>query len=466
MDKRIRDLDLQLILNTALSSGGDYADLYFEEKESTSITYEDRQIERVITGKDAGVGLRVIYDNHTLYAYTNSMEENDLVTLADKVSEAIKSRPGKVETSLTLEPRIQFLEIKRPFSNRSLKEKVGLVMDASKVAWEFDSRIVQVKTAYMEYTQRICCVNSLGKIIEDERMGLIFFVQVVSGDGKIFQTGYEPIGGFIGLEVFDDDPPEEVSVRACKRAILMLEADPAPAGQMPIIISSSAGGTMIHEAVGHGLEADLAGEGLSVYTGKIGEKVASSKITVIDDPTLPNKRGSYHIDDEGTPSKRNVLIENGILKSYLTDRLSSMKYDLSLTGNGRRESYRFKPIPRMSNTLIAPGEDDPDAILHETPNGLYVVKMGGGQVNTINGDFVFEVTEGYLIRNGEIGPPVRGATLIGNGPKVLKDIDRVGSDLGFGIGTCGKNGQGVPVADAQPTLRIPEIVVGGQHGEK
>ena len=218
---------------------------------------------------------------------------------------------------------------------------------------------------------------------------------------------------------------------------------------------------MIHEAIGHGLEADLAQQGLSVYSRKVEEKVASPLITVVDDSTIPQKRGSYVFDDEGVASQRTLLVEEGILKGYLYDQLTALKEGVKSTGNGRRESYQHKPIPRMSNTLVVPGETRPEEIIHSVEKGLFVKKMGGGQVNTVNGDFVFEVSEGYLIEQGIVGEPVRGAILTGNGPQVLKEIDRVGNDLGFGIGTCGKDGQGVPVADAQPTLRIPELVVGG-----
>ena len=221
---------------------------------------------------------------------------------------------------------------------------------------------------------------------------------------------------------------------------------------------------MVHEACGHGLEADLVQKGLSVYADKMGQRVASSLITVIDDATLPGRYGSFAFDDEGTPGQRTVLIENGILKSYMYNLNTARKENRESSGNGRRDSYRSRPIPRMSNTYIASGETDPEEIIAATENGLYVTKMGGGQVNTTNGDFVFEVTEGYLLQNGKIGAPVRGATLIGNGPQVLSEVDLVGQDNGFSLGVCGKNGQGVPVGDAQPTLRIPNLVVGGTEG--
>jgi TldD protein len=275
------------------------------------------------------------------------------------------------------------------------------------------------------------------------------------------QTGYHPVGGLVGLEILDEYPPEKIAQTAVRQALLMLKAGKAPGGTMPVVISSEAGGTMVHEAVGHGLEADLACEGLSVYHNKIGQRVANEKVTVVDDATVPNKRGSFQFDDEGVPAERTVLIEKGILKNYMFDRKVAMKHGFQPTGNGRRESYRFKPICRMTNTMILSGADDPAEIVRSTERGLFVRKMGGGQVNTVNGDFVFEVNEGYLIEKGKVGDPVRGAILTGNGPKVLQTIDKVGNDLGFAIGTCGKDGQGVPVGDAQPTLRIPELVIGG-----
>jgi len=250
--------------------------------------------------------------------------------------------------------------------------------------------------------------------------------------------------------------------RAVRRALKMLEAKSAPSGKMPVVLSSDAGGTMIHEAIGHSLEADAVQKGISpVYVGKVGQPIASNLITVLDDATLANRRGSFSFDDEGTPAQRTVLVEKGILKNYLYDLFTANKDGKKSTGNGRRESYHFKPIPRMTNTMIAPGGHDPAKVISSTPKGLFVKKMGGGQVNTATGDFVFEVTEAYEIVNGGIGQPVRGAILTGNGPEVLRSIDMVGSDINFEIGTCGKDGQHVPVSDGQPTLRIPEIIVGG-----
>jgi TldD protein len=342
-----------------------------------------------------------------------------------------------------------------------LQDKVALVNRGNVAARGFDQRIRQVTVVYRDSAVKTQNANSLGDFTEAIRTGTLFLTQVVAAEGDAIQTGYEPIGRFMGHEIFRERSPEEVSLAAARRAVMMLGARKAPAGLMPVVLSSEAGGTMVHEAIGHGLEADLAGNGMSVYTGKVGEQVASPLVTVIDDATIPNARGSFSFDDEGTPAQRTVLVENGILKGYLYDRLSALKDGCSSTGNGRREGYHAKPIVRMTNTLIAPGETPPEEIVRGVEKGLFVRKMGGGQVNTVNGDFVFEVSEGYLIENGVVGQPVRGATLTGNGPDVLKKIAKVGSDLGFGIGTCGKDGQGVPVSDAQPTLLIEEITVGG-----
>jgi TldD protein len=315
---------------------------------------------------------------------------------------------------------------------------------------------------YRDFIQRVYIVTSEGIIAEDERVHTLSTVHVIASENGIIQTGYETAGGHIGFELFDSVSVEELSLKASRRALMMLQARRAPGGRMPVVISSDAGGTMIHEAIGHGLEADLAQYGLSVYSHQLGHEVASSLVTVIDDATLPHRRGSYRFDDEGTPSQRTVLVDRGILSGYMYDKFTAARDGVASTGNGRRESYRHRPLPRMSNTFIAPGDAASDEVVKSTPEGLFVKRMGGGQVNTVTGDFVFEVQEGYLIENGTIGEPVREATLTGSGPGVLNAIDLIASDLGFSIGTCGKDAQGVPVSDAMPTIRIREMVVGGE----
>lgn len=457
----LENLDLSRILRRALAGGGEFADIYYEEGNSTSVICEDGKIEKVLAATDRGIGIRVISDLRTAYAYTNEITETALLALAETVSRAVKGKAFDHAIDLRTMAIGPGFPIAVPPSTISLKEKVLLVSGAEKAARGADKRVRQVMVVYRDGTVKIQVANSLGELIENFRTGTVFMTQVVASEGDLIQTGYEPIGGFRGFEIFKEKSPEEIALIAARRAVTMLSARKAPAGLMPVVLSSEAGGTMVHEAIGHGLEADLAQAGLSVYSGKIGTQVASPLVTVIDDATIPHARGSFSFDDEGTPGERTVLVENGILKGYLYDRLAAMKDGCASTGNGRRESYQSKPIVRMSNTLIAPGASDPALIAREADRGLFVRKMGGGQVNTVNGDFVFEVSEGFIIENGTVGEPVRGATLTGNGPEVLKKIVRVGSDLGFGIGTCGKDGQGVPVADAQPTLLISEITVGG-----
>jgi len=455
-------IDCRKILKEALSGGGEFADIFLEIKQTTSVIMEDNKIEEVLTGIEQGAGVRVISDYKTLYAYTNAITEKDLFLVASILKQAVKAKRGDVVLNLSKSIISGKGEVEKHPETVSPLKKVEIVKDTNEWIPKGDKRVRQVKIVYGDSVQEIGIVNSEGVSVTDERVNTMFIVQIVAVKNGVIQTGYEPVGGSVGFELFDSNSTKEVARKALDRALMMLEAPKAPGGEMPVVLSSEAGGTMIHEAVGHGLEADFNHAKISVYYDKIGSLIASPLVTVVDDSTLSKKRGSFRFDDEGVSAQRTVLIENGVLKNFLYDRLIAMKDGKSSTGNGRRQSYRFKPIPRMTITLIAPGKDKPEEIISQTDNGLFVRKMGGGQVNPTNGEFVFEVSEGYLIENGKITHPVRGATLAGNGPQVLKDIDMVGNDLGFAIGTCGKDGQGVPVSDAQPTLRIKKLIVGGE----
>jgi TldD protein len=465
-------LGLERILKLALRRGGALSELFFEETASTRVIFEGGKIDQVVDGTDRGAGLRILFEGKSVYGYTTDLTESALVALANALSEAVTSEAGTVsgdsvrpiEWGLARQPTsaIHEYRIQRSPREASLEQKIELARRAEKAARIELPEARQVTAAVLDSHRRILIVNSDGTVSSDAKTYLQAFVQVVGERDGHVETAHESDGGYVGLEFFDQVTPESIGKEAARRVGVLLSAKPAPAGTMPVVIAAEAGGTMIHEAVGHGLEADLACNGLSVYQGKLGTLVASPLITVLDDGTMPAKRGSYAFDDEGTPSQKNVLIENGVLKGYLVDRLSAMKFDMMATGNGRRESFRHKPIVRMTNTYIAPGKDDPKAILADTKYGIFVKAMGGGQVNTVNGDFVFAVTEGYLIRDGKLGEAIRGATLVGNGPRVLSIVDRVGNDLGFSTGTCGKEGQGAPVTDAQPTIRIPELTVGGE----
>jgi TldD protein len=438
---------------------GDYVDVFFEEKITNQIQMEENKLQKCSTNFDKGLGVRVIIDRKIFYAYTNDLTKTGVNNLISSLKNYKYS--GNFINLKKLSPTINFL-IKMPPKNIDIIEKVNFVKRANKISWSQGEKVRQVKVLYTDSFQNIKTANSEGFFTEEERIQTLFLVHTVASENGIVQTGYEAVGGLKGHELFEETTPEEVALKATKRALMMLNARRIKGGRMPVVISSEAGGTMIHEAVGHGLEADLVQEGLSVYSGKLGERIASEFITVIDDPTLPNMRGSYIFDDEGTPSHRTVLVDRGILINYLSDKYTAMKEGKTSTGNGRRQSYEYYPIPRMSNTFIAPGKHTPKDIIRSVDKGLFVKKMGGGQVNTVTGEFVFEVQEGYIIEKGTIGEAVRGALLIGTGQDILKSIDMVGKDLGFSIGTCGKNSQGVPVTDGMPTLRIPEIVVGGE----
>lgn len=449
------------VLDEVLKKGGDFAEVYVEKRQSLSIMAEDNKIERINRGEELGAGVRVVTGDETAYAYTNDLTREGLLKAARVATHMAERGGSSVGISLTEPRRALLTGIKKPASKVAFEDKVAMVVKADNAARSLSEEIKQVTVALGEVEKEIQIANSLGDFIEQESLRTRFLINVVAAREGVIQTGYEAVGGTLGWELMDETGPEELASRAGKRALLMLDARPCKAGKMTVVMSSEAGGTMVHEACGHGLEADLVQKGLSVYRGKKGEQVASSLVSVIDDATIPGRYGTLAYDDEGIKGQKTVLIDKGVLTGYMYDRLTAKKDGVEPTGNGRRESYQHKPIPRMTNTMIAPGEDDPEKIIRETKHGIFVRKMGGGQVNTTNGDFVFEVSEAYIIEDGELKYPVRGATLTGNGPQALMDIDRVGRDLGYSLGTCGKDGQGVPVSDAQPTIRIKELVVGG-----
>lgn len=450
------------ILKQALRHGADFAELFWEHKETSSIGCEDNHIERINSGIDEGVGIRVLSGKSTSYAYTNELTFERLLEVADQAGKTAQSTDIK-EKKLdfyTPKPNVQF-EVVIPPDTIKMEDKVQKVLEVNSAARKVDSRIRQVTVGYGDVRQEVVIANTNGVYVEDERTRTRLSINAIAAENDIIQTGFYSVGGNKGFELLDENDPVKIGEKAAERAKLMLSAKPAPTGKMPVIMAGKAGGTMVHEACGHGLEADLVQKHLSVYAGKEGEEVASPLITVIDDGTIPGKFGSLRYDDEGCPIQKTVLINKGRLESYMYDYETALQEERESTGNGRRESYKSRPIPRMRNTYIKPGKSDPEKIIKDADSGLLVTAMGGGQVNTTTGDYVFDVAEGYLLEEGEIICPVRGATLTGNGPETLRLVQDVGSDLGFTIGVCGKNGQGVPVSDAQPTMSIKELIVGG-----
>ncbi len=444
---------------------GDASELYYEEAMGLVISYEDGKVDEIESGHSRGTSLRYLAEEETRFGHGNGIRLDRCDSLSKDLRKGLRSFDippwnGTIE-------RHQHAIIKNPWTI-ALDEKIKILeaADSHCRSLKGSEYIRQISLTYVDRVKNITCLSVQpqgARAFAEERIYTSLAVTVVAEKDGIIQTATEVVGALTGFELIDRCDPKAVAETALRRALKKLEAPNAPAGEMCVILSSEAGGTMIHEAIGHSLEADGIQKGISpAFAGKIGDTVASEKITVYDDPTLPNRRGSFVFDDEGTKSERTVLVEKGILKNYLYDILTAKRHKKNSNGHGRRESYSHKPIPRMSNTMIASGTEDPQMILNSVENGLLVKRMGGGQVNPVTSDFVFEVEEGYLIENGKIKTLVRGASLLGNGPEVLKSIDLVGNDLGWGVGTCGKEGQGVPVSDAQPTLRIPKLLIGGQ----
>jgi TldD protein len=455
--------DVERALRTALSRGGDWAELFWERHETLQLVLDDQRIEDAITGVDQGAGVRVVHGEQTVYANGNVTDVDDVMAIAGRAARSVADGAGLHEAA-HLAPD----ELSQPHSvaidprSVPVERKVALLRLANEVARAQDPRVTQATVSYAESVQEILVANSDGVHRTDTRVRVNFAVHVVAKDGAVLESGFEAVRGTLGFEMLTDEAVRDAAEKAARRAVLNVGAQPAPAGTFTVVLSSEAGGTLIHESVGHGLEADLNLKGLSVYSGRIGHKVASELITVIDDGRDAGQRGTAAMDDEATPTQRTVLIEKGILKTYLSDRKHAEKLGIRRSGNARRESFRHLPICRMTNTMIASGGSDPAEIVRSVKDGIFVKKMGGGQVDVVSGNFAFEVTECYRIRDGKLAEALRGATLVGQGPKLMSEIDMVGWDLGYSTGTCGKDGQGAPVADAQPTLRIPSVVIGGK----
>ena len=455
--------DAERALRTALSRGGEWAELFWERHHTVTLTLDDGKLEEAITGVDQGAGIRIQIGDRQNFANANLADAADLMTLAGRAAasvaegtetaELVPLRPDDLSATheVLVDPRTV-----------PIQHKVALLRRANEVARATDPRIHQVTVYYGESVQDVVVANSDGRYRTDTRVRTNFALIAVAKQGDVLESGFEAVRTTRGFETLTDEAIDDCARTAARRAAQNVAAEPAPAGTYAVVLSSEAGGTLIHESVGHGLEADLNLRGMSVYSGRIGQQVASPLIAVIDDGTDPGRRGTTAMDDEGGQTHRTVLIENGILRTYMSDRKHARKLGIPESGNARRQSFRHLPICRMTNTMIAPGESDPDEILASVEDGIFVRKMGGGQVDVVSGHFAFEVTESYRIRDGRIAEPLRGASLVGQGPKLMSEIDMVGWDLGYSTGTCGKDGQGAPVADAQPTLRIPSVVIGGK----
>ena len=450
------------VLGAALRTGADFAEVFVEDARSTAARLDDGRIEEVTSGRSRGAGIRVVAGDTTGFAHTADLSTSGLLAAAEAAS-AVARRGGGGTATVALaalperRPAVEILP-----EDVSKAAKVELLSRADAAARGAGAGIRQVTATYADSRRRILIANSDGLMAGDDQVKTRFAVQAVASADTGLQTGRESQGLARGYEFFDDFDVEEAGRAAAHRALTKLAARPAPSGTLPVVIKCGGGGVLFHEACGHGLEADLVGKRASVFAGRRGELVASPLVTLVDDGTMPKEWGTYAVDDEGHPAARNVLIEDGVLTDYMYDFLRARAEGRGVSTNGRRQSYRHLPMVRMTNTFLVNGSDDPEEIIRQTPNGVYVAQLGGGQVNTTTGDFVFGMTEAYLIEDGVVTEPLRDANLIGNGPEVLTLIDVVGNDFAMGPpGTCGKDGQGVPVGDGQPTLRVQALTIGG-----
>ncbi len=456
---------IERVLGVATRRGAAFAEVFVEDRRTTGISLDDRRVEELSSGHDRGAGIRVLVGETTGFAHTADLSESGLAAAAEAAAAVARSGGGGVrEVALTDRRPVA------PASAEVLPEgiakaaKVELLRRADDSARSTGSSVVQVSAGYGDSRRRILVANSDGLLTGDDQVRTRFSVMCVASGDTGLQTGYESLALTIGFELFDRFSVEEAAATAAGRAIAKLSARPAPSGVVPIVIKSGTGGILFHEACGHGLEADHVVKDASAYRGKVGELVASPLVTLVDDGTPADQWGTATIDDEGRPAQRNVLIENGVLTDYMWDYLRARKEGRESSGNGRRQSYQHLPMVRMTNTYLLAGKEEPGEIVAQTAKGVYVAKLGGGQVNTATGDFVFGMTEAYLIENGRITEPLRDANLIGNGPDVLRKIDAVGDDFDMCPGTCGKDGQSVPVGCGQATLRVTGVTVGGTAG--
>lgn len=459
-------LDHELIsrtLSTALRTGADFAEVFVEDKKSSSAMLDDGRVEELTSGRDRGAGIRVVAGDTTGFAHTADLSAAGLTGAAEVAAAAARGGGGGTRTvPLGASGSVACATAKILPEDVAKTTKVELLASADAAARAVGSQISQVSARYGDSRRRILVANSDGLLAEDDQVRTLFSVSCVAAGDTGLQTGRESVGRTVGFELFDETDVTEMAQRAANRAITKLGARPAPSGTMPVVVGPGGGGVLFHEACGHGLEADLVAKSASVFAGRVGEEVATPLVTLVDDGTMAQEWGHFAIDDEGRQAGYNVLIDRGVLTDYMWDHLRARKEGRSSSGNGRRQSYQHLPMVRMTNTYIGNGDDHPDDIVSGTSSGVYVAQLGGGQVNTATGDFVFGMTEAYLIENGEITDPIRQGNLIGNGPEVLKLIDAVGNDFAMGSpGTCGKDGQGVPVGDGTPTLRVKALTIGG-----
>jgi TldD protein len=447
------------VLERALARGGDMAELYAEAGAGFGISLDDGRVERPQSSRGSGACVRVVQGESTYYGYVDGLAEDDLLRVAASASEAVRGDARHPAELRAMESGARH-PVESPPQQVEARRKADLLRACDERARAAAPEVAQARIAYGETHRQVEVFGSDGRAARDDRTRIRLSAQVVARrDGRV-ETGTDTRGGHAGWELLEKDP-EGVADKAARRALTLLDAVDAPTGRLPVVVGNGFGGVLLHEAAGHGLEADAVQKDASIYAGRLGELVAPEFVTAYDDGSRTNAWGSEGVDDEGTPTQRTTLIEEGRLHSYLYDLLRARKDGVESTGNGRRESFMHLPVPRMTNTFFAPGDATPDDLIGGVERGLYAVSFGGGQVEPATGDFVFGVSEGYLIENGRVTAPVRGATLVGNGLEALRAIDGIAGDLEIATGYCGKAGQTVPAGVGQPHVRIRELTVGG-----
>jgi TldD protein len=449
------------VLAHAVATGADHAELFVEDRDSTGLKLEDRRVEDVASGRDRGAGVRVIAGDKVAYAYTNVLTEASLMEAAAAARAGLSTSGSTPVTDLReVRPAISH-PVTRPPLEVDMADKVLAIQAADDAARSAGAEIRQVVASYMDVRQKILIANTDGLFVADDRTRVRFAVQVVAGRDDRIATGFEAPGHSGGFELLDERPPAELGSKAAAKALTMLDARPAPAGEFPVVLAPGTGGVLIHEACGHGLEADTLVKEASVYASRAGERFGTEDVTIVDDGSDIGAWGSFGVDDEGTPAQRTVLFDRGVLVGHLSDKRSAEKIGHPPTGNGRRQSYAHLPIVRMTNTYLLPGPDDHEEIIRSVEKGVYAATFAGGEVNPATGNFVFGMSEAYMIENGAIAYPLRGANLIGNGPAVLGAIDAIGGDFGRKEGVCGKDGQHAPVTNGMATVLLRRMTVGG-----
>jgi TldD protein len=456
---------VERVLSSALQHGGDFAEVFAEDRSTSSAMLDDGRVEELSSGRERGAGIRVVSGETTGFAHTADLTEDGLLRAAEAASAVARGGAGGTRAVGVgpLGDQAQGSDGggSGPRTAGSKGDALSLLRRADEAARASGGAISQVQAACGSSRRQVLIANSDGLLAGDRQARTRFTVSCVATGDTGLQTGYESAARTLGFEMFDEVSVEELAEMAAKRALSKLAARPAPSGELPVVLAGGSGGILFHEACGHGLEADHILKDASVYTGMVGQQVASPLVTLVDDGTIGSEWGTFGVDDEGRPAQRNVLIDHGVLTDYLWDYLRARKEGRVSSGNGRRQTYQHLPMVRMTNTFLLPGEEDADEIVAQTPRGVYVAKLGGGQVNTTTGDFVFGTTEAYLIEGGKLTEPLRDANLIGNGPEILKRIDAVATDFAMTPGTCGKDGQSVPVGCGQATMRLTGVTIGG-----